>query len=200
MFLLWFRPFSSSFPAFCSGGWGRGCFSFPPTRISQVDESKQHEQSGQLWPENVSGDLYLQKNERWGAACLDYWIPSEIQKKKKKSFLFFFCICGEQRAWYSDCPRLRCTSPNLIPVFLYRRQQVIKGGSIYSDQSAHLLCMFFTALPCVKTYVPNCAFAVAPWAQSAIRKRKRAAEIDVIIQQHHIRVGFYFFWLSFAAF
>lgn len=77
------------------------------------------------------------KKDEWQRAS-----TTEFHQRYKKSLLFFpLCICGEQPAFCSDCPRLRCTSPNLIQVFLYLRQQVIKRGSIYSDQSACLLCV-----------------------------------------------------------
>lgn len=149
MFLLWFRP------SFCSGGWGRGYFCFPPTCVSEVevDKRKQHKQSGQLWPENVSGDLYLQKNERKTKGGVPRLLNSITDTKK--CFLFFFCICVMFRL-----SSAQITSPDLIPVFLYLKQKVIKCGSISSDQSACSLCMFFTALRV--TYVPNCALAVAP--------------------------------------
>lgn len=132
------RPFSSSFPLFVRRVRVGGGTAASLHVASEVDERKQHEQSGQLWPQNVSGGLYLQKNERKMRGSVHRLLNSirYSQKKKKKRFLFSFCVCGERPAWNSECHHLRCASPDFIPVFRYLRQQLITRGRFCSDQSA----------------------------------------------------------------
>lgn len=82
---------ATRFLLFILEGEGGGYFSFPPTCVSEVDERKQHKQSGQLRPENVSGDLYLQENERKTRGSMPR-LQNSIIDTKKKAFFFLLCL------------------------------------------------------------------------------------------------------------